>query len=352
MRSSIATRPWIVLPQQPLKFYTEHQTFQRSIISYTTTPGSLQLSNNTMASQTLTGTTSTSKPDLEPSITSAWQTSDVAQRYKAAENATRPFAKTMVDLSEELTTIKTAPARIFDLGCGTGAVEAELYAAVKREQWDGLSVLAGDISPPMLEYLKARGKNEGWSGLETRVVDGMKLDLADEPGFEHVFVSFAIFVLPSDVTAKLAAKVKTGGTLAISTWANMPWYDLLGRTYARMQDGPDLPSREQLWASFTNSRPWNEATFVRRQLEDAGLGRVEVTQKKINVECGTPDIFMTTMGFMLGMLSKQWPEEKREEWARDVARTMKGILVEDAGGEGKSVFMDFEGIVGVGVKEE
>ena len=122
--------------------------------------------------------TNTSKSDIDSNITSTWQDSDVAQRYKAAENATRPFAKIMVELSDQLTTIKTTPTRILDLACGTGAVEAEIYAAVKKEQWDSLKILAGDISTPMLEYLAKRGESEGWSGLETRVIDGIKLDLS------------------------------------------------------------------------------------------------------------------------------------------------------------------------------
>jgi fructoselysine-6-P-deglycase FrlB-like protein len=62
------------------------------------------------------------------------QESNTAQRYKIAKNATQPFAKIMVELSKQLTTIETTPARIFNLGCGTSAVEAKIYAAVKKEQ--------------------------------------------------------------------------------------------------------------------------------------------------------------------------------------------------------------------------
>ena len=101
---------------------------------------------------------------------------------------------------------------------------------------------------------------------------------------------------------------------------------------------------------MTNGRPWNDISFVTAQLEEVGLQKVEVVQKKFNVNCGTPDIFMTTMGFMLRMLSKQWPEEKREEWLQGVGETMKELVREEAGGDDKHVFMDFEGIVGVGVK--
>ncbi len=256
----------------------------------------------------------------------------------------------MVETADRICNITTKPVTIFDLGCGTGAVEAEIYAAVPKEQWGILKVLAGDISTPMLEYLKARGQEEGWTGLETRVVDGTKLEQVDEDLLAHIFVGFAIFVLPPDTVTKLAAKLASGGTLALSTWASLPWYDLLARTYAKMDNGPELPSSNQLWLSMTNGRPWNDISFVTAQLEEVGLQKVEVVQKKFNVNCGTPDIFMTTMGFMLRMLSKQWPEEKREEWLQGVGETMKELVREEAGGDDKHVFMDFEGIVGVGVK--
>lgn len=286
------------------------------------------------------------------SIRTAWQqTSDVAQRYKAAENATRPFARLMVQLTEQLTTLKSTPVEIFDLACGTGAVEAEIYDSVKKEEWKDLRILGGDISPPMLEYLKQRGEEEGWTGLETRVVDGGKLDEgAVGEGFAHVFVGFAIFVLPPETIKQLTQKLLPGGTLAVSTWAYLPWFGLLAKTYAKMANGPVLPTEEQLWRGMTNGRPWHQASFLEEHLKDAGLKTVQVVQRKERVDGGTPDSFMTTMGFVLGMLSAQWPEEKRETWLKEVGNTMKEILIEEVGGPDGHVFMEFEGIVGVGLK--
>lgn len=285
-------------------------------------------------------------------VKSAWQNStDVAQRYKMAENATRPFAKTMVDLTEQLTTIKTTPVQIFDLGCGTGAVVAEIYASLKQEQWGDLEVLAGDVSPAMLEYLKKRGEEEGWSGLTTKMVDGTKLESADlANSFSHIFVGFAVFMLPPDTISQLAKKLASGGTLAVSTWAYLPWFSLLERTLEKVDGGPSMPTEKQLWAMMTNGLAWEDKAFVRKQLEEAGLNKVEVVQRKENVDCGTPETFMTTFKFVLGMLSTQWPEEKRGKWVEEIADAMTAILTEDVGGPDKHVFMEFEGIVGVGLK--
>jgi hypothetical protein len=90
---------------------------------------------------------------------------------------------------------------------------------------------------------------------------------------------------------------------------------------------------------------------VRQQLEEAGLSKVNVVQRKVNVECRMLDVFMATLELVLGMLSMKWPEEKREEWIKEVRKGMRDILVKDVGGPNELVFMEFEGIVGVGVKE-
>jgi hypothetical protein len=90
---------------------------------------------------------------------------------------------------------------------------------------------------------------------------------------------------------------------------------------------------------------------VRQQLEEAGLSKVKVVQRKVNVKCRTLDVFMATMELVLGMLSMKWPEDKREDWIKEVRKGMRDILVKDVGGPNELVFMEFEGIVGVGVKE-
>lgn len=282
-----------------------------------------------------------------------WQQSaDVASRYKMAENATRPFAKTMVDLTERLTTLKTTPVDIFDLGCGTGAVCAEVYASVKQQDWKDLKILAGDVSPPMLEYLAKRAEEEEWPHVETRIVDGAKLDEAGlGDGWSHIFVGFAVFTFPSSSIAQLAEKLASGGTLAVSTWACLPWFGLLEKTLGRIEDGPGMPTEQQIWKMMTYEQAWQDKGFVEKQFKEAGLAKVEVVQRKENVDCGTPETFMTTFKFVLGMFSTQWPEEKRAKWLEEVADTMTAILIEDVGGPDEHVFMEFEGIVCVGLKE-
>ena len=105
-----------------------------------------------------------------PTFTHIWADPEVAERYKTAENASRPFCKIMVEKSGLIES--TSKANVFDLATGTGALVKELYDAVPKEKWGNLRVLGGDISESMLESLKKRGESEGWTGLETQVTDG------------------------------------------------------------------------------------------------------------------------------------------------------------------------------------
>ncbi|KAH8640612.1 hypothetical protein IG631_03553 [Alternaria alternata] len=98
---------------------------------------------------------------------------EAAQRYKNAEKATGPYAKTLVGQSGIVAHLDSgAEANVLDFACGTGVVVQKLYDTIPKERWGQLKVLGADISPPMLEYLKARGEKQGWMGLETKIVDG------------------------------------------------------------------------------------------------------------------------------------------------------------------------------------
>jgi ubiquinone/menaquinone biosynthesis C-methylase UbiE len=110
-----------------------------------------------------------SSSTAERGVKDQWQDDGVARKYLNAENATRPYAKILVDKSG----LKDGEeSYVLDLACGTGAVVQEIYDAVPREKWDGVRVYGGDVSQGMLDYLTSRGSSNGWTGLTTGVVDG------------------------------------------------------------------------------------------------------------------------------------------------------------------------------------
>jgi ubiquinone/menaquinone biosynthesis C-methylase UbiE len=110
------------------------------------------------------------QPQPQREVLPSWTDKNTATRYVKMEKGTRPFAAVMVQKAQ--LAHLTSPVNILDLACGTGAVVKEIYDAVPREKWLQLNILAGDTSEPMLEFLHERAKTQGWSGVETRKVDG------------------------------------------------------------------------------------------------------------------------------------------------------------------------------------
>lgn len=60
-------------------------------------------------------------------------------------------------------------------------------------------------------------------------------------------------------------------------------------------------------------------------MEQAGLERVEVVRRRVDVDVGTPEVFMMTVGGMLGASSKQCSEHVRERWLVQIGEAMEGF---------------------------
>ena len=293
-----------------------------------------------------------SNNDLSASMQHAqarWYDGDVAERYANAENATRPFAKMMVErsgLEQQL----DKDVHIFDLATGTGAAIQELYDAVPKEQWGHLKVLGGDVSASMIEYLKRRGEAQGWTGLSVQVVDGNNLAFPPE-SFTHIFCTFAIFVLPSCLPT-LFSLLKPGGFIGITTWSSLPWQSLLDTCIPKIRGQPYLPSAAEVKNKMFSGRDWDKRDYVASQLEGAGFERVETDVAERRAQVGSPKMFMEGMQFPLMIVKTFWEESKREEWLKELNELIYKEIVDQAGGEDHPVGMDFGGIIAWGWKKE
>jgi hypothetical protein len=159
-------------------------------------------------------------------------------------------------------------------------------------------------------------------------------------------------MMPASTTASLFDLLQPGGFLAISSWAYMCWHDIIARALARMADPPRLPSQDEILHAIAKGVPWNDAAFVRKQLEDAGCVDIDIVQQKQRIECGTVPDFMETMASMVQMISRFWDEDKRAQLVEDVTKALLEEATEQAGGEDGSVYMDFEPIIASGWKRE
>ena len=100
-----------------------------------------------------------------------WKSEEFAKQYSAAEAMTGPFGLHLLqqcgldraDGSEDIV--------LFDNATGTGIVLEHLYSAIPPVAKARLQVVAGDVSPAMINIAKERAEKSGWPNITTKVVD-------------------------------------------------------------------------------------------------------------------------------------------------------------------------------------
>lgn len=169
--------------------------------------------------------------------------------------------------------------RVLDLASGSGAVALPALAVAG----DRGSLLAVDLAPGMVDRLAGR-----LGELEPRDARAVVGDIADPAGlrlsadsFDVVLCGFALFFLP-DPPAALAGWVRllrTGGTLAVSTWGRV--------------DQVFGVLRDEIGALGVDTRPQGEAydapAVLAAQLRAVGLASVEVTTISVDVPLADVD---------------------------------------------------------------
>ena len=159
--------------------------------------------------------------------------------------------------------------RFLDVAAGTGALS--LPAARL-----GADVVATDISPEMVERLEARAKEEGFSNVETWVMDGHALELEDDT-FDVSGSQYGVMLFP-DLPRALGEMVrvtKPGGCVFIVVFGNPKEVEFLGffmrAMHAVSPDFEGLPL-DPTPLPFQVSDPQK----LRQRLQEAGLKEVHV----------------------------------------------------------------------------
>lgn len=141
----------------------------------------------------------------------------LVHRFERAEDWTKSFDDPARDAwqkpAEVVQLLALSPGMIVaDVGAGTGYFEAHLSRAVGPTG----SVLALDLEPDMVRYMKERAAREGLANVSPRVVAG------DDPGLSPSSVDRVLIVdtwhhIPERgaYVAKLASGLRPGGFVAI-----------------------------------------------------------------------------------------------------------------------------------------
>lgn len=161
-----------------------------------------------------------------------------------------------------------AGMRFLDVAAGSGALS---IPAARM----GAQVLATDQSAVMLELLQARARQEGLS-IETRVMDGHALELADD-SFDMAGSQFGVMLFPDMPRGirEMARVVRPGGRVLMTVYGDPHRIDFLAFFMKAIQSvRPDFegPPMDPPPLPFQLSDPER----LRRELAAAGLKEVTV----------------------------------------------------------------------------
>ncbi|KAL8829680.1 MAG: hypothetical protein Q9170_006067 [Blastenia crenularia] len=305
-----------------------------------------------MSSQT-TNPLPTSPNETTPSTNNDWTSSffkqaDMGRRYKNAEIATGPFARTMIEKSGLLTSTEDH-LTILDNACGTGVVAAALHEVLGSEVKEKMELTCGDFSEPMLEAVRERMGKEGWVNTEARMVDAMKTGLEDE-SFTHVLANFVIMGLqePDAALGECHRILKPGGTLAFTTWHHVSWINDVRAAFATLPGPPPFPDDITMYRSWGGQGDWHSVDWIRSHLTNPTSNpdptkentykftdiQVEEIGKELSMP--TPEAFVDTFSVMIPfILKKFWSERERKELGEIVVPALLRYMEEKYGKGGE-----------------
>ncbi len=235
----------------------------------------------------------------------------------------------------------TPDMRFLDVACGSGALA--LPAARL-----GARVTAVDLSPVMIDRLRARVREEGLVDVELRVMDGHALDF-QAGSFDMAGSQFGVMLFPDLARAlrEMVRVTRTGGRVFMAVYGPPEEVEFLTFFIPAMKavvpDFEGLPS-DPPPLPFQVSDP----AVLREKMEAAGLRqvRIEPTAERLEFASGGElwDWVTSSNPIAAGMV-----EDLTDEQGRAVRHELDGMLEERSEGTGPAV-LECAVHVGVGTK--
>jgi SAM-dependent methyltransferase len=173
----------------------------------------------------------------------------------------------------------TVPGPVLEIACGTGVVTRRLRERLSPT----VDLVATDLSPPMLEY--ARARSAGRPGIAWREADAQRLPFGDG-SFAAVVCGFGFMFAPDRALALREARrvLADAGLLFFSVWD-------------RIEDNPHGLANAEVVESLFPDDPqmkfrlpyeMHDAGKLRALLAEAGFGDVHIETRRIPITGADP----------------------------------------------------------------
>jgi SAM-dependent methyltransferase len=212
--------------------------------------------------------------------------------------------------------------RILDVAAGAG----EPAVSAAERVGPGGYVLATDISEGIVELARQVARERGLGQVETRVMDGEKLDLPDA-SFDAVLCRLGLMYMPHPVTAlrEWRRALRAGGRVAVAvfstpernSWGAMP-ASIIRR---RAQLPPPVPGQP---GPFSLGAPGAlEGVFRQAGFADPEIHAVPVPHRATSA-AEYVRVASEAFGAFNAMMAHLSPEERESAWA-EIERTMRSF---------------------------
>lgn len=167
-----------------------------------------------------------------------WGSGEAAEEWQRVAAARTQFFGPATERMLDLADIRSG-SRVLDVGAGAGD---QTLAAARRVGPSGF-VLATDISTSMLEMAAISARREGLSNVETRVMDGERLDLKSD-SFDVVISRFALMLIPDidKALTEIRRVLRPGGKIAALVFSKCPYLSIphaVARRVGRLTSPPE-----------------------------------------------------------------------------------------------------------------
>lgn len=208
----------------------------------------------------------------------------------------------------------------------------------------GARVLATDFSPAMVERLELRAREEGLSKLESRVMDGHRLELEDDT-YDISASQWGIMLFPdrSRALAELARVTKPGGHALMIVFGPPPKVEAFAFFFGAMRAAVPGFTPPQDSPLFSLQDPEK----LRREMATAGL-------KDVRVETLDHGMEFQSATHLWGVLTSAAPPigelvvNQTEEQRAAVQRALDGMFRQRFGGG--SAVLNMQVHIGIGTK--